>query len=30
MAALKARAESAELEQLAEQGITRIVFRGEG
>jgi len=29
MASLKARAESAELSQLAEQGVTRIVFRGD-
>jgi len=29
MAALQARNEAAEIQQLAAQGITRIVFRGE-
>jgi hypothetical protein len=29
IASLKARAESTELSELAEQGITRIVFRGD-
>jgi hypothetical protein len=29
MEALKVRAEAVELSQLAEQGVTRIVFRGE-
>jgi hypothetical protein len=29
MAALRTRAESAEIEELAAQGVTRIVFRGE-
>jgi len=29
MASLGARNESAEVEQLAAQGVTRIVFRGE-
>jgi len=29
MACVSARNESAEIEQLAEKGITRIVFRGE-